>query len=127
MRRRIASSISLLYPPEKKPLFLGPFQYATSTKESHKVAIAQAIRAAMVFVADSDGEIARVFEGERRQTSKFVCAGRSSSPGSGTAVGASARASVQTAGIGRDQGTSDAVCLQNEVRRFLRIFDGARK
>jgi GNAT superfamily N-acetyltransferase len=50
---------------EERPLFLGPFQHANSQQAEHKVAIAQVIRAAMVFVAEDEGEIVGVLRGRR--------------------------------------------------------------
>ena len=52
-------------PPEERPLFLGPFQHARSREESHQAAIAQVIRAAMVFVAEDEGEIVGVLRGRK--------------------------------------------------------------
>ena len=52
-------------PPEERPLFLGPFKHARSHEESHQAAIAQVIRAAMVFVAEDEGEIVGVLRGRR--------------------------------------------------------------
>jgi len=52
-------------PPEKRSLFLGPFQHARSQEESHKAAIAQVIRAAMVFVAEAEGKIVGVLRGRK--------------------------------------------------------------
>lgn len=50
-------------PLEERPLFLGPFEHARSHEEPYKAAIAQAIRAAMVFVAEDEGEIVGVLRG----------------------------------------------------------------
>jgi GNAT superfamily N-acetyltransferase len=59
--------------PEEKQKLLGPFQFARSTDEAHRAAIAQAIRAAMVFVAEDDGEIVGVLRGRtERIQSLFV-------------------------------------------------------
>lgn len=52
-------------PPEERPLFLGPFKHARSHEESHRAAIAQVIRAAMVFVAEDAGEIVGVLRGRK--------------------------------------------------------------
>ena len=49
--------------PEERPRFFGPFQHAESTLPEHRQAIARAIRATMVFVAEDDGEIAGVLRG----------------------------------------------------------------
>jgi GNAT superfamily N-acetyltransferase len=59
--------------PEEKQKLLGPFQFARSTDEAQHAAIAQAIRAAMVFVAEHDGEIVGVLRGRiERIQSLFV-------------------------------------------------------
>ena len=50
-------------PVEERLLFLGPFQHSRSHQESHKEAIARAIRAEMVFVAEEEGEIIGVLRG----------------------------------------------------------------
>ena len=52
-------------PPEERSLFLGPFRHARSHEESHQMAIAQVIRAAMVFVAEDEGEIVGVLRGRK--------------------------------------------------------------
>jgi predicted N-acetyltransferase YhbS len=52
---------------------LGPFQHATSTEVSHREAIAQAIHAPMVFVAEEDGEIVGVLRGGREDRSGPQC------------------------------------------------------
>lgn len=59
--------------PEEQLKLLGPFQFARSTAEAHRAAIAQAIRASMVFVAEDDGEIVGVLRGRKeRLQSLFV-------------------------------------------------------
>jgi len=59
--------------PEEKQKLLGPFQFARSTDEAQRAAIAQTIRAAMVFVAEHDGEIVGVLRGRtERIQSLFV-------------------------------------------------------
>ena len=59
--------------PEEKLKLLGPFQHARSTDEAHRAAIAGALRAAMVFVAEDDGEIVGVLRGRKeRLQSLFV-------------------------------------------------------
>ena len=50
-------------PSEKRSLFLGPFNHAGSQQEAHKEAIVQAIKAAMVFVAEDKGEIVGILRG----------------------------------------------------------------
>jgi GNAT superfamily N-acetyltransferase len=50
-------------PSEERSLFLGPFNHASSRQEAHKEAIVQAIRAAMVFVAEDKGEIVGILRG----------------------------------------------------------------
>jgi GNAT superfamily N-acetyltransferase len=60
--------------PEEKQKLLGPFQFARSTEEAQRAAIAQAIRASMVFVAEHDGEVVGVLRGRtERIQSLFVC------------------------------------------------------
>lgn len=59
--------------PAERDLFLGPFRHSRSTKKSHREAIAQVVKAAMVFVADDEGEIVGVLRGKRdRLQSLFV-------------------------------------------------------
>jgi GNAT superfamily N-acetyltransferase len=59
--------------PEEKAKLLGPFQFARSADEAHRLAIAQAIRASMVFVAEDEGEIVGVIRGRKeRIQSLFV-------------------------------------------------------
>lgn len=52
-------------PPEERSLFLGPFKHARSHEESYQAAIAEVIRAAMVFVAEDEGGIAGVLRGRK--------------------------------------------------------------
>lgn len=52
-------------PPEERSAFLGPFQHARSLEKSHQEAIARAIRASMVLVAEKDGEIVGVLRGRK--------------------------------------------------------------
>ncbi|MBN2003010.1 MAG: GNAT family N-acetyltransferase [Anaerolineae bacterium] len=60
-------------PAEELGLFLGPFQYARSQDQSHRAAIAQVIRSAMVYVAEANGEIVGVLRGRKeRLASLFV-------------------------------------------------------
>jgi GNAT superfamily N-acetyltransferase len=68
------SAYNLLFaPPEQRGLFLGPFRHAYSAEKPHQEAIAQVIRAAMVFVAADDGEIVGVLRGRKeRLASLFV-------------------------------------------------------
>ncbi len=49
--------------PQERVLLLGPFQYAESQEPAHKTAIAGAIEADMVFVAEDAGEIVGVLRG----------------------------------------------------------------
>jgi GNAT superfamily N-acetyltransferase len=59
--------------PEAREAFLGPFQHARSPDRAHQDAIAQAIRAELVLVAEEDGEIVGVLRGRReRLASLFV-------------------------------------------------------
>jgi len=53
--------------PEEIKSFLGPFQYAGSPVKSHQEAIARAIKASMVFVAENDGEIIGVLRGNKNK------------------------------------------------------------
>lgn len=58
---------------EEKEKLLGPFRFARSTDEAHRAAVAQAIRASMVFIAEDDGEIVGVLRGRKeRIQSLFV-------------------------------------------------------
>ncbi len=49
--------------PQERVLLLGPFQYAESQEPAHQAAIAEAIAADMVFVAEDAGEIVGVLRG----------------------------------------------------------------
>ncbi len=62
-------------PPDERGPFLGPFQYARSPESAHQDAIAQVIRAAMVFVADDDGEILGVLRGRRDKLQSLFVSG----------------------------------------------------
>jgi len=55
-------NLSFLTPEERAP-FLGPFHDARSPKAHHKAEIARVIQAAMVFIAEDDGEIIGVLRG----------------------------------------------------------------
>jgi predicted N-acetyltransferase YhbS len=67
-----AFNLSFVPPRERAP-FLGPFQYADSSEEQHRAAIARAIRSQVVFVAEEGGEIVGVLRGrEERLASLFV-------------------------------------------------------
>jgi GNAT superfamily N-acetyltransferase len=58
---------------EERKLYLGPFQYAGSPLPDHQEAIAQVIRASMVFVAEVEGNIVGVLRGRKdRLQSLFV-------------------------------------------------------
>jgi GNAT superfamily N-acetyltransferase len=60
-------------PPEARGPFLGPFQFARSSEQVHRDAIAQVVRAPMVYVAEDDGEIVGVLRGRsERLASLFV-------------------------------------------------------
>jgi GNAT superfamily N-acetyltransferase len=52
-------------PPDDLPSYLGPFRHAGSRQETHAQAIAQALKAAMVFVAEDDGQIVGILRGRR--------------------------------------------------------------
>jgi putative acetyltransferase len=59
--------------PEEMGKLLGPFRHARSAEPAHRAAIAQAIRAPLVFVAEDDGEIVGVLRGRKeRLASLFV-------------------------------------------------------
>jgi GNAT superfamily N-acetyltransferase len=51
--------------PEQRAAFLGPFQYAGSQEIEHQEAIARVLRAAMVFVAEAEGEVVGVLRGRK--------------------------------------------------------------
>ena len=50
---------------EKRAAMLGPFAFARSSRQEHREAIAQAIEAPSVWVAEADGEIVGVLRGGR--------------------------------------------------------------
>ena len=52
-------------PPQERDAFLGPFAHARSLDAAHQDAIAEVIRAAMVFVAEKDGEVVGVLRGRK--------------------------------------------------------------
>jgi len=57
----------------EKALLLGPFRHARSDEPAHKQAIAAVVIAAMVFVAEADGQIVGVLRGRpERLQSLFV-------------------------------------------------------
>ena len=59
--------------PEERDRLLGPFKHARSAEQSHQEAIARVISAAMVLVAEDDGEIVGVLRGRKdRLQSLFV-------------------------------------------------------
>jgi putative acetyltransferase len=65
-------NLSFASPDELRKL-LGPFQHAWSPEPAHRDAIAQVIRAPMVFVAEEGGEIVGVLRGrDGRLASLFV-------------------------------------------------------
>jgi GNAT superfamily N-acetyltransferase len=49
--------------PEERDLLLGPFRHARSPEASHQQAIAEVIQAAIVFVAEDDGQVVGVLRG----------------------------------------------------------------
>ena len=60
-------------PPEERGPFLGPFRHARSPEKAHQEAIAGVVRAAMVYVAEEDGEVVGVLRGRKgRVASLFV-------------------------------------------------------
>jgi len=68
----LAFNLSFASPGEQAQL-LGPFQHARSAEASHQEAIAQAIQAPMVLVAEEDGEIVGVLRGGREDKSDPQC------------------------------------------------------
>ncbi len=50
-------------PPEDSAPYLGPFQHTRSPEAAHREAIARVIQAAMVLVAEDEGEIVGVLRG----------------------------------------------------------------
>ncbi len=59
--------------PEELGKLLGPFRHAWSAEPAHREAVAQVIRAPLVFVAEEDGEIVGVLRGRKeRLASLFV-------------------------------------------------------
>jgi GNAT superfamily N-acetyltransferase len=59
--------------PQERALLLGPFRHARSTDPAHKQAIAETIRAEMVFVAEDAGQTVGVLRGRPgRLQSLFV-------------------------------------------------------
>ncbi len=51
--------------PEQRKAFLGPFQHARSSEKIHQEAIADVIKASMVFIAEMDGVIVGVLRGKK--------------------------------------------------------------
>jgi GNAT superfamily N-acetyltransferase len=68
------SAFNLSFATEaEKALLLGPFRHARSNEPVHKKAIAEVISAAIVFVAEADGQIVGVLRGRpERLQSLFV-------------------------------------------------------
>jgi len=62
--------------PAERELLLGPFRHAWSTEPGHQEAIARAISASMVLVAEEDGEIAGVLRGRRERLQSLFVAGK---------------------------------------------------
>jgi GNAT superfamily N-acetyltransferase len=59
--------------PDELPKLLGPFRNASSTEAAHREAIAQVIRAPILYVAEDNGEIVGVLRGRKgRLASLFV-------------------------------------------------------
>src|SRR5512137_351526 len=59
--------------PEELGKLLGPFRHAWSAEPAHREAIAQVIRAPLVFVGEDDGDIIGVLRGRKeRLASLFV-------------------------------------------------------
>ncbi|PKO12897.1 MAG: hypothetical protein CVU39_21555 [Chloroflexi bacterium HGW-Chloroflexi-10] len=50
-------------PTDELPLFLGPFQHAHSPLDEHKAAITEILRAAILLIADSDGQVVGILRG----------------------------------------------------------------
>ena len=53
------------FPPEQRARLLGPFQHARSPDEAQRAAIARVLQAAMILVAEKEGEIVGVLRGRR--------------------------------------------------------------
>ncbi|MBM3127218.1 MAG: GNAT family N-acetyltransferase [Chloroflexi bacterium] len=58
--------------PKKRAKLLGPFHYARSRQHAHRDAIAQALRAPVILVAEDDGEIVSVLRGGRKDKQRIV-------------------------------------------------------
>jgi GNAT superfamily N-acetyltransferase len=70
-------------PTEDRVQFLGPFRYANSKDPSHREEIAQVIEAAMVFVAENEGEIIGVLRGRHDKLQSLFVRGDSHRQGVG--------------------------------------------
>ncbi len=62
-------------PPEERKAFLGPFQHARSSDPAHQETIARTIQAAMVFVAEKDGQIVGVLRGRTEKLQSLFVGG----------------------------------------------------
>ena len=70
------SAYNLSFAPlEQRGAFLGPFQYADSLKKSHQEAIANAIEASIVLVAEKEGEIVGVLRGRMDKLQSLFVSG----------------------------------------------------
>lgn len=61
--------------PEERDLLLGPFRHARSADPAHRAAIAEVLRAAMVFVAEEEGRIVGVLRGRPGRLHSLFVAG----------------------------------------------------
>ncbi len=61
--------------PDQKKAFLGPFQHARSPEKSHQDAIAEVIKASMVFVAEMNGVIVGVLRGRMDKLQSLFVSG----------------------------------------------------
>lgn len=62
--------------PAERDLLLGPFRHAWSDDPAHQEAIARTIRAAILLVAEEEGEIAGVLRGRRERLQSLFVAGK---------------------------------------------------
>lgn len=62
-------------PVEAQAPFLGPFRHAHSSNTVHQEVIARAIDSEMVFIAETNGEIAGVLRGRKERLASLFVAG----------------------------------------------------
>ncbi len=61
--------------PDERQLLLGPFRHAGSADPSHREAIAEVIQAAILLVAEDEGEIVGVLRGRKDRLQSLFVAG----------------------------------------------------